>query len=345
MVDKEKRFETTVISTRIRLARNLAGYPFPSVMTEEQAYEMAVIARSALEHSLNQNAWREFDMRTLEKNEAILLQEQHLVSPALVGARNGLAFVDDGENISVMVNEEDHLRLQYIVKGLKLSQAYERIGSLDAKMGRYLNYAYDKKLGFLTACPSNVGTGMRASVMMFLPALEHKKAIGGLVKKWSDCGLTVRGVFGEGTAAEGHLYQISNDKTLGLTEEEILTYMQSAIEEIACAEEEERKKMAAKDAVRLRDVALRSYGVLTNCATLEYKEMRDLLTKVKLGVALGFFKIAKSDPYVLDAFIDQMRPYSFCKEFELFDASQDERNLRRAEIVGAMLPALVKKVD
>ena len=96
MVDKEKRFETTVISTRIRLARNLAGYPFPSVMTEEQAYEMAVIARSALEHSLNQNAWREFDMRTLGKNEAILLQEQHLVSPALVGARNGLAFVDGG---------------------------------------------------------------------------------------------------------------------------------------------------------------------------------------------------------------------------------------------------------
>ena len=345
MSEKEMRFEKTVVSTRIRLARNLAGYPFPSSMTEKQADEVAIIAKSALEHSLSRGSWKQFDMRTLSRSQAMLLQEQHLVSPALVDAGKGLAFVDGDENISVMVNEEDHLRLQYIVKGLKLEKAYERISLLDDKMGRFMNYAYEDRLGFLTACPSNVGTGMRASVMMFLPALERKNAIGELVKKWSECGLTVRGVFGEGTAAEGYRYQISNDKTLGLTEEEILEYMHSAITEIALAEEEERKKMTARDGLRLRDAALRSYGVLTNCARLEYKEMRDMLTQVKLGVALGVFEISKSDPYVLDAFIDQVRPYSFCDEFELFDASQQDRDIRRAEIVGTILPTLVQKAD
>lgn len=343
MTKQPKKFEKTVISTRIRLARNLESYPFPSKLDERQAEEVAVIVRNALRHL--DDGWQEYDMRAIGKGKAMLLQEQHLISPALVESRKGVAFVSPDENVSVMVNEEDHLREQYIVKGFALSSAYERICSLDDGIGGFLNFAYDKKFGFLTACPSNVGTGLRASVMMFLPALERKNAIGEFVRKWSDCGLTVRGVFGEGTAAEGYRYQISNDKTLGLTEEEILSYMQAAIEEIAEAEEEERKKMTAKNGLCLKDEALRAYGILTNCARIEYKECRDLLTKVKLGVALGVFRIRKSDPYVFDAFVDELRPYSFCETNELFDVDQEGREIRRAEVLRWMLPQLVARIE
>ena len=343
MATKSNKFEKTVISTRMRLARNLDSYPFPSRQTEWQANEVALLVRNALSHL--DDGWKEFDMSAVGKSKAMLLQEQHLISPALVEKIGATAFVSADEKVSVMVNEEDHLREQYIVKGFALSSAYERICSLDDGIGRFVNFAYDKKLGFLTACPSNVGTGLRASVMMFLPALEHKNAIAALVERWSACGLTVRGVFGEGTAAEGYRYQISNDKTLGLSEEEILEYMQEAIKEIALAEEDARKEMVQTGGVELKDECLRAYGVLTNCAKIEYEEMRDLLTKVKLGVALGFFKIRKDDPYVLDAFIDEMRPYSFCEAHELFEVDQLGRDCRRAEALALMLPKLIEKVD
>lgn len=343
MAKKLKKFEKTVISTRMRLARNLESYPFPLRLTDVQADEVAAIVRNALRHL--DDGWQEYDMRAVGKGKAMLLQEQHLISPALVESRRGVAFVSPDENVSVMVNEEDHLREQYIVKGFELSSAYERICSLDDGIGGFLNFAYDKKFGFLTACPSNVGTGLRASVMMFLPALQQKNAIGEFVRKWSDCGLTVRGGFGEGTAAEEYRYQISNDKTLGLTEEEILSYMQSAIEEIAEAEEEERRKITAKDGLRLRDEVWRAYGILTSCGKMEHKECRELLTKVKLGLALGFFRIRKADPYVFDAFADELRPYSFCETNELFDVSQAGRDLRRAEVLRWMLPQLVARQE
>lgn len=343
MAVKFTRFEKTVISTRMRLARNLDSYPFPSRQTPKQAEEVALLVRSALGHL--DDGWKEYDMRAVGKAKAMLLQEQHLISPALVEKTGATAFLSADEKVSVMVNEEDHLREQYIVKGFALSPAYERVASLDDGIGRFVNFAFDKKLGFLTACPSNVGTGLRASVMMFLPALEKKGAIAGFVEKWRQCGLTVRGVFGEGTAAEGYRYQISNDKTLGLSEGEILDYMQAAIEEIAVAEEAARVEMAKQGGVALRNECLRAYGLLTNCAKMEYTEMRDLLTKVKLGVALGFFKIRKGDPYVLDAFIDEMRPYTFCEAHELFENEQSLRDQRRADVLGLMLPKLIEKAD
>jgi protein arginine kinase len=343
MVRKPNKFEKTIISTRMRLARNLESYPFPSRQTERQAEEVAAIVRNALSHL--DEGWVQYDMRVIGKAKAMLLQEQHLISPALVKNPCGWAFISPDETVSVMVNEEDHLREQYIVKGFELVSAYERVCSLDDGIGGYVGFAYDKKLGYLTACPSNVGTGLRASVMMFLPALERKNAIGEFLKEWSDCALTVRGVFGEGTASEGHRYQISNDKTLGLTEMEILDYMQAAISQIAEAEEAEREKLVRENGLQLRDEALRAYGILTNCARLEYKEMRNLLTQVKLGLAFGFFRIRKNDPYVLDALIDELRPYSFCESHELFESSQEERDMRRAEVLRWMLPQLVARTD
>jgi len=342
MAYKKVKTDSTVISTRMRLARNLEKYPFPSRQTEWQAREVAAIVRHAM-RALD-DCWTEYDMRTATKMQAMLLQEGHLISPALIKNQNGTVFISSDENVSVMVNEEDHLREQYIVKGLALDFAYEQISSLDDGIGRFMNFAYDEKLGFLTACPSNVGTGLRASVMMFLPALERKRLISDYMRQWSECSLTVRGVFGEGSAAEGHRYQISNDKTLGLSEEEILGFMHSAVTQIVEAEERERKRWVSEDGVRLRDETMRAFGLLTNCYTLEYAEMQELLTKVRLGLALGFFQVRGNDPYALDNLIDSMRPYSFCANYEQMDATPLQRNLKRAAVLRRKLPLIIEKV-
>ncbi len=346
MRQKRVELKTTVISTRMRLARNLQAYPFPIKQQTWQAEEVVILVRNALARL--DSGWKEYDVRAVGKAQAMLLQEQHLISPALVagaGRSRGTAFVSSDGEVSVMVNEEDHLREQYIVSGCRLFDAYERVSSLDDGLGGFLHFAYDKKLGFLTSCPSNVGTGLRASVMMFLPGLERCNGIRALVDKWSDCGLTVRGMFGEGTAAEGYRYQISNDKTLGLSETEILGYMEKATEEIAVAEQAERKKMLAEEGYRLKDECLRAYGVLTNCGFLRFKEMMDMLTQVKLGVALGFFKLTDDEPYALDLFIDDMRPYSFCVEHDLFGASEAECDAHRATVMRRVLPRLVLRTD
>ncbi len=339
MAYKTEDWQSTVISTRVRLARNLEDYPFPSRLTEVQAREVTAIVRHAMREL--DDYWQEYDMRTVGTVKAMLLQESHLVSPSLVESGRGSVFISSDEKVSVMVNEEDHLREQYIVKGFGLASAYERISSLDDGIGRFTNFAYDEKLGFLTACPSNVGTGLRASVMMFLPALERRGGIGEFVKRHDDCALTVRGVFGEGTAAEGHSYQISNDKTLGLSEEEILEYTHSAVTEIAEAELQERKLWLAEDGDRLHDTVLRAYGVLTNCYTLEYKEMRELLTKVRLGLALGFFRLKGA--YTLDDLIDSKRPYSFCAKYGLLKADQAERDRKRAEVLRERLTEILER--
>ena len=339
MGHKIEDLQSTVISTRIRLARNLEDYPFPKRLTESQSREVTAIVRHALRQL--DDYWQEYDVRTVGTVKAMLLQESHLVSPTLVESGRGSVFISSDEKVSVMVNEEDHLREQYIVKGFDLASAYERISSLDDGIGRFTNFAYDEKLGFLTACPSNVGTGLRASVMMFLPALERCGKLSAFVKTWSECALTVRGVFGEGTASEGYVYQISNDKTLGLSEAEILDYTHSAVTEIAAAEIQERKRWLAEEGDALRDRALRAYGILTNCYTLEYREMRELLTSVRLGLALGFFHL--KGEYTLDDLIDSKRPYSFCAKYDLFGAEQAERDRTRAEVMRERLMEILDR--
>lgn len=329
MAHKTEDLQSTVISTRIRLARNIEGYPFPSKLTDSQAREVTAIVRRAM--GKLDDYWQEYDVRTVGAVKAMLLQESHLVSPALVKSGRGTVFISSDEKVSVMVNEEDHLREQYIVKGFDFSSAYERISSLDDGIGRFTNFAYDEKLGFLTACPSNVGTGLRASVMMFLPALERCGKIKAFVGGWNECAMTVRGAFGEGTAAEGHSYQISNDRTLGFSEEEILDYTHSAVTEIAAAESQERRRWVAEDGDKLRDTTLRAYGILTNCYTLEYGEMRQLLTKVRLGLALGFFHLKGSE--TLDDLIAETRPNTFCVSYGLESAEQAECDRRRAEVL------------
>lgn len=281
---------STVMSTRIRLARNLEGYPFPShLKSDKQAKEIIRLASSGLSRL---EEFRLHYMDGISEDEAQSLIENHLISPALLNNRRRSAvLINHEESISVMINEEDHLREQCIVKGLDLQFAYETMSEVDGCISGTMKFAFDEQLGYLTACPTNLGTGLRASVMMFLPALTINGVMPRIMKSVARLGLTVRGIYGEGSAAEGYTYQISNEVTLGVTETEILRGVEEVVLKICKLEETERERLATGvSALDIQDECLRSYGILLNCAKLTTEELIRLAANVKLGAALGYIK-------------------------------------------------------
>lgn len=234
--------EGTLVSTRIRLARNLEGYPFPSHLKgEKQAKEIIRLVSSGLNRLAD---FKLYYMDAIDDWEANSLVENHLISRDLVARKRlGAALINDDKSISVMINEEDHLREQCIIKGLQLRRAYDRLSEIDSKIGRSIKFAYDERLGYLTACPTNLGTGLRASVMLFLPAITINDSLREVVKYISRLGLTVRGMYGEGSDAEGYMYQVSNEITLGETEDKILSLVESVARNIFEQEKAEREML------------------------------------------------------------------------------------------------------
>ncbi len=330
---------STVTSTRIRLARNFSSYPFPDKLGAAEAREIV----RAVGYELDRlDTFAEYDLGKISSDEATYLLERHLISPDLIRRRNiSSVFISSDGEVSVMVNEEDHLREQYILRGCDLYKAYERISGIDDGIGRSVNFAFDERLGFLTACPSNLGTGMRASVMMFLPGLAKYGKLEELLPSLKSNGLTVRGVFGEGTAAEGYSYQISNERTLGLSEADILSHMNEVTLNFADLEHRFRQRMLDEDELGYRDLCLRAYGALTNCAVLSVKELTAGMVKVKLGVALGFF--VADDMGALNDFIENMRPVSFRRGNCPDSRDEREQDILRAEIVHKVLPRLIRR--
>ncbi len=339
-MEKEPKIQSVITSTRIRLARNLASYPFPQKLTPKLAGEVVYLVEKALEKL---DVFQKNPIGTLSDEEAVLLQEQHLISPAFLKRKQiGSAFISKDRSISIMVNEEDHLREQYIYKGFNLYKAYEQISGIDEGLASSLAFAYDDKYGYLTACPSNLGTGMRASVMMFLPGLVWSKELSTIIPKLKTLGLTVRGVFGEGSVAEGYSYQVSNERTLGVSEKQVLDSVNKRVLELCELELHARERMLEQQETELRDKCLRAYGTLCNCTMLPLDELTAGMVKIKLGIALGFFKVR--DMRDFNDFLADMRPASFLIENELQKATDKERALCRAEIVGRVLPELVSRV-
>lgn len=340
MAHSPEFIETIVISTRIRLARNFASYPFPQKMDDAQAEDVVYLVGHGLEEFDSVDTFTQYDMKNLTKAEAAQLQEEYLISPALQKSDRGAAFVSKDRAISIMVNEEDHLREQYICKGFDLFKAYERISGIDDALAGMYDFAFDDKLGFLTACPSNLGTGMRASVMMFLPGLVWSGELKKFLPVLKAGGLTVRGSFGEGTGAEGYVYQVSNERTLGVSEQEILSEMVRMTMTLCDLEIRAREKMLETSETEIRDRCLRSYGILTNCAVLGWSEFLNRMADVRLGAALGFFEV--KDKKRFDEFMDDMRPTAFRVNNALVGESEELCDMLRAETVSGALPALVR---
>ncbi len=332
--------ETIVISSRIRLARNFASYPFPQKMDDAQAEDVVHLVGHGLDEFDSVDTFTKYDMKDLSPQQAALLQEEYLISPALQKSDRGAAFVSKDRAISIMVNEEDHLREQYICKGFDLFKAYERISGIDDALAGMFDFAFDDKLGYLTACPSNLGTGMRASVMMFLPGLVWSGELKKFLPVLKAGGLTVRGSFGEGTGAEGYVYQVSNERTLGVSEKDVLSEMVRMTMTLCDLEIRAREKMLATAETEIRDRCLRSYGILTNCAVLSWSEFLDRMADVRLGAALGFFEV--KDRKRFDEFMDDMRPTAFRVNNGLVGESEEFCNMLRAETASGALPTLVR---
>ncbi len=329
----------TVVSTRVRLARNLDGYAFPSRLDYKHSREIIRRVSSGLSHFDN---FRLIYMDDITEDEGRLLVENHLVSPNLVAnTRGGAVLINNEEFLSIMINEEDHLREQCIVKGFDLPLAYTTMSEIDEQLAKSVKFAYDEQLGYLTSCPTNLGTGLRASVMLFLPALTLSGRINDVIRSAAPRGLTVRGMYGEGSKAEGYTYQISNERTLGISEQDILDVTEKAVRKVIEYEASARSDLInSSAATRLKDKCLRSFGIVTNCAIISSDEFRDLCSNIKLGACLGY--IAISDVAAIDALVVKMQPANLNAAASR-ELTPDERDVYRATQGGAKIAALIGK--
>ncbi|GAV24372.1 ATP--guanido phosphotransferase [Carboxydothermus islandicus] len=279
-----------VVSSRIRLARNLKDIPFPHLMDEETAsYVTKEVEKAVTSRGFKQKFGKTefFKLVTLAPIERQVLVEKHLISPDHADGHPRRAFAcTEDERIALMINEEDHIRLQVLLPGLELREAYNIATMVDDKLEEKLFYAFSEKYGYLTACPTNTGTGIRASTMLHLPGLTYTNQIPSLLNNTAKLGLTVRGLYGEGTKARGDLYQVSNQITLGLTEEEIIENVISVTRQIINQERMAREALYRENRYALEDELWRSYGILTSARMISSEEAMNLLSKVRLGVEL-----------------------------------------------------------
>lgn len=285
-----------VVSSRIRLARSLVGFPFPHRLSPEKAEEVVHAVRLAVDDEGVRSAAGLLEVASLAELAPVerrILVEKHLASPAVLeeGKEQGRAVVlSEDETVSIMVNEEDHLRLQVILPGLQLDAAWRLADRVDDALEKTLDYGYDENLGYLTACPTNVGTGMRASVMLHLPALVITRQVREVLNVVSKLGMTVRGLYGEGTEATGYLFQFSNQITLGYTEEEIIKNLVAVTEKVVEQERAARRLLLKEGGIALEDRAWRSLGVLSHARMLSSEDALRLISDVRLGVDLGVIK-------------------------------------------------------
>ena len=274
----------TVFSTRIRFARNLKGFRFDQGLTEADAN--AIIDRVG--NALGTQDFTRTDLDTLSPTEAQSLVEQHLISREFAVKKGPHAlFRNDNKSVSVMACEEDHIRLQCILPGLALRDAYRFACECDDALDASLELAFDEKLGYLTHCPTNLGTGLRASVMLFLPAIHAQGGIPSLARQLAQIGLTMRGLYGEGSDSRGSLYQISNQVTLGLSEEEILKKLEDAVSTVIERERALRRGVEGEAAERRADRIRRAEGALRYATLMSSEEFFNHYTDIKLGIALG----------------------------------------------------------
>jgi protein arginine kinase len=279
-----------VLMTRVRLARNLADRPFPGWAKAAQRQEVLETCRTAVAAMPAMKRGLAIGVDDLDDLERRILVERHLISSELSRSKQGSAVViSRDQTFSVMINEEDHLRIQVLRSGFQLKKAWASINDLDTALEEHLDFAFSPALGYLTACPTNLGTGMRASAMMHLPALVISSQMEKVVRAVNQLGMVVRGLFGEGSDASGSIFQISNQTTLGETEEEILKRLSSVLQSIVEHELNARAKLLEADAGKLFDKVGRAYGILQNSHVLSSSEAMNLLSLIRLGVDLGVF--------------------------------------------------------
>lgn len=297
-----------VVSTRIRLARNLKGYPFPARLDSKRKNEIVQKVYSALKEG---NSAISSDFQLIKVNELTRAQglsfvEKHLVSPEFInGDKEGRALIlKDDKKVSIMVNEEDHVRIQVLADGLDLEGAYDLADKIDTLLDENLEFAFDEKLGYLTQCPTNLGTGMRASVMLHLPALQKTGALSRIGGNLSKLGLTIRGTYGEGTEAKGAMYQLSNQVSLGISESAAIENLKNIADQLAAQEVKARDTIMKS--VSMKDTVHRSLGILKYAVAISHEEAMDLLSNLRMGIVSG--EITGMTCETVDKLIPEIQP-------------------------------------
>lgn len=321
-----------VISTRIRLARNLANTRFPISFTEQEAHVIEDKTALAL-LSIEDNPYRfsYFPIKNLPLLQRQILVEKHLISPNLAKRqRIGSVFLTEDESISILVNEEDHIRIQCLARGMNLEDAFKEARQMDRFLSKHVTYAYQDRYGYLTSCPTNVGTGLRASVMLHLPALTLTKQMNGLIQLMTRLGMVVRGIYGEGSVNLGNVYQISNQITLGKSELDILQELSDVVEQVIQKEQFARKQLLKRAPSILEDRLSRSLGTLTYAKILSSEEAASCLSNVRLGVSLGL--LAPISQSSLNECMLVMQP-GFIQQFAGTTLQPAERDMYRAKLL------------
>ncbi len=328
-----------VISSRVRLARNLQGYPFPGWAKKTDRLRVVEIIRPVVQGLKEMEGGFSEVMDNIPAIEKQVFVERHLISREHAAKNVGSAIViNRAGTLAVMINEEDHIRMQAIMPGFKIKEIYQSIDQLDTQLSASLPFAFSSKLGFLTACPTNLGTGMRASAMLHLPALVLQEHINEIVKAANKIGLAVRGLYGEGTEALGNLFQISNQTTLGEKEVEVLRRLTEVIAEIVKHEQNARITLLEKTPRMVYDHVGRAYGILANAQTITSKETMNLLSMISLGVDLGLFN-GLSHATIDQLFMDT-QPAHLQQQHHNQKLAAEDRDGLRADYIRAKLTTI-----
>lgn len=329
-----------VLSSRIRLARNIDKIPFPHKLDKEQAKQIIKLVEDAFYTSVHME--EKFVTNYLNDKDMVSKQvflERHLISKNLINNNDKSAFIlDNNETISIMINEEDHIRIQCITSGLDLKEVYDFSDKIDNMLEEKLEYAFDEKLGYITSCPTNIGTGLRASVMIHLPAISLSNKISGVINAVSQVGMTVRGLYGEGSKAIGNIYQISNQITLGLSEEEIVSNLETVVRQVMNEEILLRENLIKNYSYEIEDKIYRALGLLKSAVLLNSNECLKLLSDVRLGVEMGIIK--NIDNNILNNLLTDTQPACIQKLYEK-KLSSKEREFNRAKLVKKRLAQVI----
>ena len=328
---KNGKDSDVVISSRVRLARNLADFPFKDKAKQEDLEQILKKIKEIVP-SIGYGL-KYIELRNIDNITKLTLIENHLISPEFATNKNGAILINDEENICIMINEEDHIRIQVFSSGQELEELLNLAIEIDEKIDGLVTYATNEKYGYLTSCPTNVGTGLRASVMVHLPALTLTGNIEKVLNVVNNFGMNIRGVYGEGTQSKGNIYQISNNQSLGLIEKEIIKNIKTITEKVI---EQERlaRKYLTKRQIDLEDRVYRAYGILANAMKLSSEECRKLLSDVKLGTDLGIIKelddmkVSKLETYTKPG---NLQKY-LAKELDAYD-----RDIERSKVVKQIL--------
>ena len=290
LTDSAASKSAIVLMTRIRLARNLARLPFPGWAKEAQRREILATCTQAVSALPQMKRGLAVAVEDLDELQRQILVERHLISRELSHAKAGAGVViSKDQSCAVMVNEEDHLRIQVMRAGFQFKKVWNTIDALDTELEEHLDYAFSPQLGYLTACPTNVGTAIRASTMMHLPALVISGQMEKVVRAVNQLGMAVRGLFGEGSDASGSIFQISNQTTLGEAEEDIIKHLTGVLNTIIEQELNAREKLLETEPTKLFDKIGRAYGILQHGFLLNSGEAMNLLSLIRLGIDLGIF--------------------------------------------------------